>query len=65
MWSMVNTQYWANWPSNQGVHYTPVSWRNYRQLTSIDMLTHLRSQSRSARISVKWLRARAAAANIS
>jgi peptide/nickel transport system substrate-binding protein len=42
MWSMVNTQYWANWPSNKGVHYTPVSWRNYWQMTSIDMLTHLR-----------------------
>jgi peptide/nickel transport system substrate-binding protein len=42
MWSMVNTQYWANWPSNKGVHYTPVSWRNYWQMTSIDMLTHLK-----------------------
>jgi peptide/nickel transport system substrate-binding protein len=43
MWSMVNTQYWANWPSDKGVHYTPVSWRNYWQMTSIDMLTHLKS----------------------
>ncbi len=43
MWSMVNTQYWTNWPSNKGGHYTPVSWRNYWQMTSIDMLTHLRS----------------------
>jgi peptide/nickel transport system substrate-binding protein len=42
MWSMVNTQYWTNWPSNKGVHYTPVSWRNYWQMTSIDMLTHLK-----------------------
>jgi peptide/nickel transport system substrate-binding protein len=42
MWSMVNTQYWTNWPSNKGVHYTPSSWRNYWQMTSIDMLTHLK-----------------------
>ena len=41
MWSMVNTRYWSNWPSNSGLHYTPSSWRNYWQLTSIDMLTHL------------------------
>ncbi len=43
MWSMVNTQNWTNWPSNKGVHYTPVSWRNYWQMTSIDMLTHLKA----------------------
>jgi peptide/nickel transport system substrate-binding protein len=43
MWSMVNTRYWANWPSAKGSHYTPTSWRNYWQMTSIDMLTHLKS----------------------
>jgi peptide/nickel transport system substrate-binding protein len=42
MWSMVNTKYWANWPSAKSRHYTPTSWRNYWQMTSIDMLTHLR-----------------------
>lgn len=42
MWSMVNTKYWKNWPSAKGGHYTPTSWRNYWQMTSIDMLTHLR-----------------------
>jgi peptide/nickel transport system substrate-binding protein len=42
MWSMVNTQYWAGWPSAQGGHFTPTSWRNYWQMTSIDMLTHLK-----------------------
>jgi peptide/nickel transport system substrate-binding protein len=44
-WSMVNTQYWSNWPSAKGVHYTPISWRNYWQMTSIDMLTHLKAVS--------------------
>ena len=43
MWSMVNTQYWTGWPSASGNQYTPSSWRNYWQMTSIDMLTHLRS----------------------
>jgi peptide/nickel transport system substrate-binding protein len=42
-WSMVNTAHWANWPSAQGQHYTPISWRNYWQMTSIDMLTHLKA----------------------
>ena len=43
MWSMVNNQYWTNWPSANGGHYTPTSWRNYWQMTSIDMLTHLKA----------------------
>jgi peptide/nickel transport system substrate-binding protein len=42
MWSMVNTQYWTNWPSSGGPKYTPSSWRNFWQMTSIDMLTHLK-----------------------
>jgi peptide/nickel transport system substrate-binding protein len=42
MWSMVNTQYWTGWPSATGNQFTPSSWRNYWQMTSIDMLTHLR-----------------------
>jgi len=42
MWSMVNTQYWTGWPSASSNQYTPSSWRNYFQMTSIDMLTHLR-----------------------
>jgi peptide/nickel transport system substrate-binding protein len=47
MWSMVNTKYWTNWPSAKGGHYTPTAWRNYWQMTSIDMLTHLRSSEAS------------------
>jgi peptide/nickel transport system substrate-binding protein len=42
MWSMVNTQYWTGWPSASQNQFTPSSWRNYWQMTSIDMLTHLR-----------------------
>jgi peptide/nickel transport system substrate-binding protein len=42
MWAMFNTKYWTNWPSSKAGHYTPSSWRNYWQMTSIDMLTHLR-----------------------
>ena len=43
MWAMFNTEYWTNWPSAEGAQYTPASWRNYWQMTSIDMLTHLKS----------------------
>jgi len=43
MWSMYNTKYWTNWPSANSGQYTPSSWRNYWQMTSIDMLTHLRA----------------------
>jgi peptide/nickel transport system substrate-binding protein len=42
MWSMVNTQYWTGWPSSTGKQFTPSSWRNFFQMTSIDMLTSIR-----------------------
>ncbi|MGZ4414147.1 MAG: ABC transporter substrate-binding protein [Gaiellaceae bacterium] len=42
MWAMFNTKHWKNWPSSSARQYTPSSWRNYWQMTSIDMLTHLR-----------------------
>ena len=42
MWAMFNTQHWTGWPSSTQNQYTPSSWRNYWQMTSIDMLTHLR-----------------------
>ena len=45
MWSMYNTKYWKNFPSSTtSRQYTPSSWRNYWQMTSIDMLTHLRAR---------------------
>jgi peptide/nickel transport system substrate-binding protein len=46
MWSMVNTAHWTNWPAAGSTQYTPSSWRNYFQMTSIDMLTHLRATGR-------------------
>jgi peptide/nickel transport system substrate-binding protein len=42
MWSMVNTQYWTGWPTASANQFTPSSWRNYWQMTSVDMLTKLR-----------------------
>jgi peptide/nickel transport system substrate-binding protein len=42
MWAMFNTTYWTNWPSAAGGQYTPTAWNNYWQMTSIDMLTHLK-----------------------
>jgi peptide/nickel transport system substrate-binding protein len=46
MWAMFNTKYWTNWPSSTARNYTPVTWRNYWQMTSIDMLTHLKPVTR-------------------
>src|SRR5262245_3928817 len=43
MWAMFNTKYWTGWPSSTANQSTPTSWRNYFQMTSVDMLTHLRS----------------------
>jgi peptide/nickel transport system substrate-binding protein len=43
MWAMFSTKHWTNWPSsNSSRQYTPTSWRNYWQMTGIDMLTHLK-----------------------
>ena len=42
MWSMMSTKYWTNWPSDKGPQATPTAWRNYWQMTSIDMLTNLK-----------------------
>jgi peptide/nickel transport system substrate-binding protein len=39
---MFNTKYWTNWPSATAGQNTPSSWRNYWQMTSIDMLTRLK-----------------------
>ena len=43
MWAMFNTKHWKNWPSSSSSRqYSTASWRNYWQMTSIDMLTHLK-----------------------
>jgi peptide/nickel transport system substrate-binding protein len=48
MWSMMSTKYWTNWPSSKGPQYTPTSWRNYMQMTGIDVLTHLKPATAKA-----------------
>jgi peptide/nickel transport system substrate-binding protein len=47
MWAMFGTRYWSNWPADGAREYTPASWRNYWQMTAIDMLTHLRPATAS------------------
>jgi peptide/nickel transport system substrate-binding protein len=47
MWAMFNQKYWTNWPADGALQYTPASWRNYWQMTSIDMLTHLKPAARA------------------
>ena len=42
MWAMFNTKHWKNWPSSPAGSTATASWRNYWQMTSIDMLTHLK-----------------------
>ena len=45
MWSMFNTTVLDELAvQRQAGQYTPTSWRNYWQMTSIDMLTHLKPQ---------------------
>jgi peptide/nickel transport system substrate-binding protein len=45
MWAMFNTKHWKNWPAaGTSRQFTPSSWRNYWQMTSIDMLTHLKAR---------------------
>ena len=53
MWSMVNTQYWTNWPSSTSGQFTPTSWRNYWQMTAIDMLTKLAPRARK-KDAIRW-----------
>jgi peptide/nickel transport system substrate-binding protein len=41
LWAQWNTSKWTNWPSSTGNQVLPAMWRNYLQMTGIDMLTHL------------------------
>ena len=43
LWAQWNTAHWTNWPSDQGNQVLPAMWRNYLQMTGIDMLTHLQA----------------------
>jgi peptide/nickel transport system substrate-binding protein len=45
LWAQWNTSHWSNWPSSEGNRVLPAMWRNYLQMTGVDMLTHLRGTS--------------------
>jgi peptide/nickel transport system substrate-binding protein len=46
LWAQWNTSRWGNWPSDKGNQVLPVMWRNYLQMTAMDMLTHLSPTAR-------------------
>jgi len=43
VWAQWNTSHWKNWPAAKGkdTQVLPAMWRNYLQMTSIDMLTKI------------------------
>jgi peptide/nickel transport system substrate-binding protein len=47
LWAQYNTNYWTNFPSSTGNQVLPTLWRNYLQMTGIDMLTHVKPQAES------------------
>jgi peptide/nickel transport system substrate-binding protein len=46
LWAQWNTVRWSNWPSESGNQVLPAMWRNYLQMTGIDMITHLSATRR-------------------
>jgi peptide/nickel transport system substrate-binding protein len=42
MWAQWNTSYWSSFPKDKTNQVLPVMWRNYLQMTGIDMLTRLK-----------------------
>ncbi|HET9288365.1 MAG TPA: ABC transporter substrate-binding protein [Gaiella sp.] len=42
VWAQWNTSQWNGWPSSQGNQVLPAMWRNYLQMTGIEMLTRLK-----------------------
>ena len=47
LWAQYNTNYWTNFPSSTGNQALPTLWRNYLQMTGIDMLTRVKPQAES------------------
>jgi peptide/nickel transport system substrate-binding protein len=45
VWAQWNTSNWANWPSSQNHQVLPAMWRNYLQMTGIELLTGLKAKS--------------------
>lgn len=43
LWAQWNTGRWTGWPSSEGNQVLPAMWRNYLQMTAIDMITHLQA----------------------
>ena len=43
LWAQWNESRWTNFPSSEGNQVLPAMWRNYLQMTGIDMVTHLRA----------------------
>jgi peptide/nickel transport system substrate-binding protein len=41
MWSQASTTVWTNWPSEDGSHIVPCTWRGYWQMGAIKILTEL------------------------
>ena len=41
LWAQWNTGRWGSWPSQDGTQALPTMWRNYLQMTGMDMLTRL------------------------
>jgi peptide/nickel transport system substrate-binding protein len=43
-WAQWNTTHWKSWPSStgKGMQNLPIMWRNYLQMTGINMLTNLK-----------------------
>jgi peptide/nickel transport system substrate-binding protein len=42
VWAQWNTSTWTGWPSSNGNQVLPAMWRNYLQMTGIEMLTRLK-----------------------
>jgi peptide/nickel transport system substrate-binding protein len=42
LWSQANKSVWSGWPSADGSHFLPATWRNYFEMSSIMMLTQLK-----------------------
>jgi peptide/nickel transport system substrate-binding protein len=41
LWAQWNTGRWGGWPAQGGNEALPSMWRNYLQMTGMDMITHL------------------------
>ncbi len=46
VWSQYNTTYWKNFPTSNGLQYTPSVWNGYINMTGIDALAHLKAQKK-------------------